>query len=129
MTPLPTTTATPPVGDTDRFARKVTHNSLKMAPLSVFRSALLVSFSVFLTVVLGVGLPALLNAAMRVLGLPETSATECIVMLYLLFVLYVATPRIPRGSVKVMFQYGPNFQHCNELVTHTGDGVLSCNTF
>ncbi|XP_070783896.1 D-beta-hydroxybutyrate dehydrogenase, mitochondrial [Enoplosus armatus] len=72
-----------------------------MAPLSVFRAALLVSFSVFLTVVLGFGLPALLNAAMRVLGLPETSVTECIVVLYLVFVLYVATPRIPRGLVEV----------------------------
>ncbi|XP_034717700.1 D-beta-hydroxybutyrate dehydrogenase, mitochondrial [Etheostoma cragini] len=72
-----------------------------MAPLSVFRVSLLVSFSVFLTVVLGFGLPALLNVAMRMLGLPETSVTECIVVLYLLFVLYVATPRIPRGFVEV----------------------------
>ncbi|XP_059183490.1 D-beta-hydroxybutyrate dehydrogenase, mitochondrial [Centropristis striata] len=72
-----------------------------MAPLSVFRVALLVSFSVFLTVVLGFGLPGLLNGAMRILGLPETSVTECIVVLYLLFVLYVATPRIPRGLVQV----------------------------
>lgn len=54
-----------------------------------------------LSVVLGLGLPALLNAAMRLLGLPETSVTECIVLFYLLFVLYVATPRIPRGSVEV----------------------------
>uniref|UniRef100_A0A3P8THP1 3-hydroxybutyrate dehydrogenase, type 1 n=1 Tax=Amphiprion percula TaxID=161767 RepID=A0A3P8THP1_AMPPE len=72
-----------------------------MAPLSVFRVALLVSFSVFLTVVLGFGLPALLNAAMRMFGLPETSVTECIVVLYAVFVLYVATPRIPRGLVEV----------------------------
>ncbi|XP_034562287.1 D-beta-hydroxybutyrate dehydrogenase, mitochondrial [Notolabrus celidotus] len=72
-----------------------------MAPLSGFRVALLVSFSVFLTVVLGFGLPALLNASMRVVGLPETSVTECIVVLYALFVLYVATPRIPRGVVEV----------------------------
>lgn len=76
-----------------------------MAPLSVFRVALLVSFSVLLTVVLGLGLPALLNAAMRMLGLPETSVTECIVVLYSLFVLYVATPRIPRGLVEVTFQW------------------------
>uniref|UniRef100_UPI0037E94B4C D-beta-hydroxybutyrate dehydrogenase, mitochondrial n=1 Tax=Semicossyphus pulcher TaxID=241346 RepID=UPI0037E94B4C len=72
-----------------------------MAPVPTFRVALLVSFSVFLTVLLGFGLPALLNAATRMLGLPETSVTECIVVLYLLFVLYVATPRIPRGSVEV----------------------------
>lgn len=93
-----------------------------MAPLPVFRAALLVSFSVFLTVVLGLGLPALLNAAMRVLGLPETSATECIVGLYLLFVLYVATPRIPRGLVKVMLQCGPIAQHFVELLFYIDDG-------
>lgn len=100
-----------------------------MAPLSAFRAALLVSFSVFLTVVLGFGLPALLNAAMRMLGLPETSVSECIVMLYLLFVLYVVTPRIPRGLVKVRLQYGPNSQHCIELVSCISDGVLSYNKF
>lgn len=72
-----------------------------MAPLSGFRVALLVAFSVFLTVVLGFGLPAFLNAAMRLFGLPETSVTECIVVLYSLFVLYAATPRIPRGKVEV----------------------------
>ncbi|KAF7669320.1 hypothetical protein LDENG_00203490 [Lucifuga dentata] len=72
-----------------------------MAPLSVFRTTLLVSFSVFLTVVLGFGLPAILNVGMKILGLPETSVTECIVMLYLVFVLWIATPRIPRGLVEV----------------------------
>ncbi|XP_014865268.1 PREDICTED: D-beta-hydroxybutyrate dehydrogenase, mitochondrial isoform X1 [Poecilia mexicana] len=72
-----------------------------MAPQSAFRVALLVSFSVLLTVVLGFGLPALLNAIMRLLGLPETSVTECIVVIYAAFVLYVATPRFPRGSVEV----------------------------
>ncbi|XP_069559662.1 D-beta-hydroxybutyrate dehydrogenase, mitochondrial isoform X1 [Brachyistius frenatus] len=72
-----------------------------MAPLSTFRAALMVSFSVFLTALLGFGLPALLNAATRLLGLPETSVTECIVVLYAAFVLYVATPRIPRGVVEV----------------------------
>ena len=76
-----------------------------MAPHPVFRSVLLVSFSVFLTVALGVALPAILTAVLRTLGLPETSVTECIVMLYLLFVLYVATPRIPRGLLEVMFLY------------------------
>uniref|UniRef100_UPI003AB0CB5C D-beta-hydroxybutyrate dehydrogenase, mitochondrial n=1 Tax=Centroberyx gerrardi TaxID=166262 RepID=UPI003AB0CB5C len=72
-----------------------------MAPLSLFRVALLVSFSVFLTVVLGFGLPALLNVVARLCGFPETSVTECIVVLYLVFVVYVATPRIPRGLVEV----------------------------
>ncbi|AWP20586.1 putative D-beta-hydroxybutyrate dehydrogenase mitochondrial-like [Scophthalmus maximus] len=72
-----------------------------MAPVSSLRAALLVSFSVSLTVLLGLGLPALLNALMRPLGLPETSVTECIVVLYLVGVLCLATPRIPRGSVQV----------------------------
>lgn len=77
-----------------------------MAPHSVLRIGLLVSSSVLLTVVLGFGLPALLNAIMRMLGLPETSVTECIVVIYAAFVLYVATPRIPRGSVEVREQSG-----------------------
>ncbi|XP_029384462.1 D-beta-hydroxybutyrate dehydrogenase, mitochondrial [Echeneis naucrates] len=72
-----------------------------MAPQSALRTALLVFFSVLLTVLLGFGLPALLNAVMRLLGLPESSVSECIVVLYLLFVLCAATPRIPRGSVQV----------------------------
>ncbi|KAM9827596.1 D-beta-hydroxybutyrate dehydrogenase, mitochondrial [Neosynchiropus ocellatus] len=72
-----------------------------MAPPSRVRVALLVSFSVFLTVVLGFGLPTLLNAGIRLLGLHETSVTECIVVMYLVFVLYIATPRIPRGQVQV----------------------------
>lgn len=74
---------------------------IKMATIPGLRVVLLVSFSVFLTVVLGFGLPALLNAAMRLLGLPETSVTECIVGLYLVFVVFVAMPRIPRGLVEV----------------------------
>ncbi|XP_040022497.2 D-beta-hydroxybutyrate dehydrogenase, mitochondrial isoform X1 [Gasterosteus aculeatus] len=72
-----------------------------MASVSALRAALLGSFSVLVTVLLGFGLPSLLNLGARALGLPETSVTECIVALYLGFVLYVATPRIPRGSVKV----------------------------
>lgn len=88
-----------------------------MAPHSVFRSVLLVSLSVFLTVALGVGLPAILSAAMRTVGLPETSVTECIVMLYLLFVLYVATPRIPRGLVEVMCQFESDSNKINCIFT------------
>lgn len=72
-----------------------------MASLPVIRVAILVSFSVFLTVVLGFGLPAFLNAVTGCLGFPQTSVTECIVVLYLLFVVYIATPRIPRGSIEV----------------------------
>ncbi|XP_072307005.1 D-beta-hydroxybutyrate dehydrogenase, mitochondrial [Eucyclogobius newberryi] len=72
-----------------------------MASIPGLRVVLLVLFSVFLTVVLGFGLPALLNSVMWLLGLPETSVTECIVGLYLVFVAFVAMPRIPRGWVKV----------------------------
>ncbi|CAN9506324.1 unnamed protein product [Ophioblennius macclurei] len=72
-----------------------------MAPQSVLRLTLLISFSVLLTLLLGFGLPALLNAAMRLAGLPESSVTECIVLLYALFVLCAAMPRIPRGLLEV----------------------------
>ncbi|XP_058488901.1 D-beta-hydroxybutyrate dehydrogenase, mitochondrial [Solea solea] len=72
-----------------------------MASVSTLRAALLVSFSVLLTLLLGFGLPALLNSVMRMFGLPESSVTECIVVLYLVFVLSVATPRISRGFVEV----------------------------
>lgn len=92
-----------------------------MAPLSLFRAALLMSFSVFLTVALGLGLPAVLNIATRLLGLPETSATECIVALYLLFVVYVAMPRLPRGLVEVMLQ---QFLHYNEPDLRAVDCII-----
>ncbi|KAM3860283.1 D-beta-hydroxybutyrate dehydrogenase, mitochondrial [Diretmus argenteus] len=72
-----------------------------MAPVSPLRVGLLVSFSVVLTAMLGFGLPAVLNVVARFCGFPETSVTECIVMLYSVFVVYVATPRIPRGTVEV----------------------------
>lgn len=72
-----------------------------MASQSLFQVVVLVSFSVVLTILLGFGLPALLNALMRLVGLPETSVTECIVVIYAGFVLYVATPRLPRGLVEV----------------------------
>ncbi|XP_034024640.1 D-beta-hydroxybutyrate dehydrogenase, mitochondrial-like [Thalassophryne amazonica] len=72
-----------------------------MASVRALRVGLLVSFSVFLTVVMGFGLPALLNAATRTLGFPESSVTECVVVLYLVFVLCVALPRFPRGEVEV----------------------------
>ncbi|KAL4635874.1 D-beta-hydroxybutyrate dehydrogenase, mitochondrial-like [Arapaima gigas] len=64
------------------------------------RSLVLVAFSVSLTLVLGFGLPAILNCVARYSGFPEASVAECIVVVYLFFVLYVAMPPIPRGSVK-----------------------------
>ncbi|XP_057179403.1 D-beta-hydroxybutyrate dehydrogenase, mitochondrial [Triplophysa rosa] len=72
-----------------------------MAALAVVRGALLVAFSVFLTLILGFGLPSALNFVARCCGFPEASVTECIVLMYALFVLYVAMPRLPRGTVKV----------------------------
>ena len=75
----------------------------KMASLPVVRSASLVLFSILLTVVLGFGLPAFLNIVTRSFGFPETNVTECIVVIYLVFVVYVATPRIPRGSIEVAY--------------------------
>ncbi|XP_067108086.1 D-beta-hydroxybutyrate dehydrogenase, mitochondrial isoform X2 [Osmerus mordax] len=81
-------------------ARKV-NTTRKMASLHVVRSAILVLFSILLTVVLGFGLPAFLNIVTRSFGFPETNVTECIVVIYLVFVVYVATPRIPRGSIEV----------------------------
>ncbi|XP_077365825.1 D-beta-hydroxybutyrate dehydrogenase, mitochondrial [Festucalex cinctus] len=71
-----------------------------MAPLPALRMCLLVSFSAFVTLSLGFGLPALLNAATELLGVAGASVSECVVVCYLLLVLYVATPRIPRGLVK-----------------------------
>uniref|UniRef100_A0AAY4AAY2 3-hydroxybutyrate dehydrogenase, type 1 n=1 Tax=Denticeps clupeoides TaxID=299321 RepID=A0AAY4AAY2_9TELE len=72
-----------------------------MAPLPLVRVSLLVAFSVFLTLVLGFGLPAALNFVAGCFGFPGSSVTECVVVAYLLFVLYVAMPRLPRGTVKV----------------------------
>lgn len=72
-----------------------------MAPLPYVRVVFLVGFSVFLTLVLGFGLPAALNFLARCVGYPEASVTECVVVVYSLFVLYVAMPRLPRGTVKV----------------------------
>ncbi|XP_030624779.1 D-beta-hydroxybutyrate dehydrogenase, mitochondrial [Chanos chanos] len=71
-----------------------------MASLPLVRVVALVAFSVFLTLILGFGLPAALNFVARLCGFPEASVTECVVGVYLLFVLYVAMPRLPRGSIK-----------------------------
>lgn len=72
-----------------------------MVSPSMRRGAALVAFSVFLTLILGFGLPAVLNFAAVRCGFPEASVAECIVAVYLVFVLYVAMPSVPRGSVKV----------------------------
>ncbi|XP_026877709.1 D-beta-hydroxybutyrate dehydrogenase, mitochondrial isoform X1 [Electrophorus electricus] len=72
-----------------------------MASLPVVRAAVLVAFSGFLTLILGFGLPVALNFVTQAFGLSEASGTECIVAVYAVFVVYIAMPRLPRGSVKV----------------------------
>ncbi|KAJ8274407.1 hypothetical protein COCON_G00090320 [Conger conger] len=64
------------------------------------RVALFILFSLCLTLTLGFGLPVLLNYFAMLCGLPEASVAECIVGVYLFFVVYIAMPPIPRGSVK-----------------------------
>ncbi|KAI1882784.1 hypothetical protein AGOR_G00238490 [Albula goreensis] len=71
-----------------------------MSSLPYRRAVLLIIFSVSLTVIMGFGLPALLNYFAMLCGFPEASVPECIVAVYLSFVAYVAMPPIPRGSVK-----------------------------
>ncbi|XP_069474688.1 D-beta-hydroxybutyrate dehydrogenase, mitochondrial-like [Ambystoma mexicanum] len=69
---------------------------------AVRRAAPLVLLSVGLTLTLGLGLPAVLRLLARLCGLNESSATSCIVLLYLCLVLLcVARPPLPRGSLTV----------------------------
>ncbi|XP_030072551.1 LOW QUALITY PROTEIN: D-beta-hydroxybutyrate dehydrogenase, mitochondrial-like [Microcaecilia unicolor] len=74
-----------------------------MAPrtLSLGKMALLVLFSLVLTLALGMGLPEGLSFFARLFGFTESSVTYGIVLLYLVYVLYVAVPALPRGTVPV----------------------------
>ncbi|KAK3551670.1 hypothetical protein QTP70_021313 [Hemibagrus guttatus] len=73
-----------------------------MASQTLVRGALLVLFSVFLTLLLAFALPAALTWLAQCAGFSEEAgATHCLALLYALFVLCVAMPRIPRGSVSV----------------------------
>lgn len=73
-----------------------------MASQPLVRAALLVAFSVFLTLLLALALPAALTWLAQCAGFTEEAgATHCLALLYGLFVLCVAMPRIPRGSVSV----------------------------
>ncbi|KAJ3606959.1 hypothetical protein NHX12_026475 [Muraenolepis orangiensis] len=72
-----------------------------MASTSPFRVVLLVWWSVLLTAALGFGLPAALRLLAGGCGLAERSLPEVIVGVYLVFVAYVAMPRLPRGVVEV----------------------------
>ncbi|KAK1168530.1 D-beta-hydroxybutyrate dehydrogenase, mitochondrial isoform X1 [Acipenser oxyrinchus oxyrinchus] len=73
-----------------------------MPNVSRVKMALMVLFSLSLTLVLGVLLPDSLNLVARLCGFTETTVTHSIVLVYFLFVLIcVAMPNLPRGSVKV----------------------------
>uniref|UniRef100_A0A0E9VNI6 Uncharacterized protein n=1 Tax=Anguilla anguilla TaxID=7936 RepID=A0A0E9VNI6_ANGAN len=83
-----------------------------MCALPLRRVAVLILFSVTLTVTLGFGLPALLNYFAMLCGLPEANVAECIVGVYLFFVLYVAMPPIPQGTstIHFFFRWQPECQ-------------------
>ncbi|MBN3326809.1 BDH protein, partial [Atractosteus spatula] len=71
-----------------------------MPPFPLIKMALLLLFSLCLTLILGFGLPEALNFIARCCGFAEASVTHCIVLVYFIFVFFVAMPSIPRGSVK-----------------------------
>ncbi|XP_007895635.1 D-beta-hydroxybutyrate dehydrogenase, mitochondrial [Callorhinchus milii] len=72
-----------------------------MSRVSHPQMVLLVLFSMGLTLSLGFWLPELLSWAVKLLGFTDETVTHSIVLMYLLFVLCVAMPSLPRGSVKV----------------------------
>eukprot|EP00079_Xenopus_tropicalis_P016035 XP_004914424.1 PREDICTED: D-beta-hydroxybutyrate dehydrogenase, mitochondrial-like isoform X2 [Xenopus tropicalis] len=63
------------------------------------RAVLLVLLSLGLTLALGFALPEALKLIFRILGFPSDSVTHGIVLLYVVFVLWLAMPAIPRGSL------------------------------
>ncbi|KAM4771821.1 D-beta-hydroxybutyrate dehydrogenase, mitochondrial-like [Rhinophrynus dorsalis] len=65
------------------------------------RAVLLVLLSLGLTLALGFGLPEVLKLFVRFLGFSGDSASYGIVLLYFVFVLCVAMPSIPRGTLPV----------------------------
>ncbi|XP_078058090.1 D-beta-hydroxybutyrate dehydrogenase, mitochondrial-like [Mustelus asterias] len=72
-----------------------------MSKLSYVQMALMVLFSFLLTLGLGLWLPEILSAFVKLFGFQEDTVTHSIVLMYLVFVLYLAMPSLPRGSVKV----------------------------
>ncbi|XP_072264292.1 D-beta-hydroxybutyrate dehydrogenase, mitochondrial-like [Pyxicephalus adspersus] len=73
-----------------------------MAGVLASRSTvLLVLLSFGLTLALGFALPEILKLLFRVLGFPNDNASHAIVLLYFVFVLFVAMPSIPRGTLPV----------------------------
>uniref|UniRef100_UPI00398E9B06 D-beta-hydroxybutyrate dehydrogenase, mitochondrial-like n=1 Tax=Pristiophorus japonicus TaxID=55135 RepID=UPI00398E9B06 len=72
-----------------------------MSKFSYVQMALMVLFSFLLTLSLGLWLPEILSAFVKLFGFTEDMVTHSIVLIYLMFVLCLAVPALPRGSVKV----------------------------
>ncbi|KAM5164731.1 D-beta-hydroxybutyrate dehydrogenase, mitochondrial-like [Mantella aurantiaca] len=70
-------------------------------PIASRSTVLLVLLSLGLTLLLGFGLPEILKLIFRVLGFPTDNASHAIVLLYFIFVLCVAMPSMPRGTLPV----------------------------
>ncbi|XP_077146485.1 D-beta-hydroxybutyrate dehydrogenase, mitochondrial-like isoform X2 [Ranitomeya variabilis] len=68
-------------------------------PGSSLRTALLVLLSLGLTLALGLLLPEALKLLFSVLGFPCDNASHAIVLVYFVFMLFVAMPAFPRGTV------------------------------
>ncbi|XP_067851219.1 D-beta-hydroxybutyrate dehydrogenase, mitochondrial [Heptranchias perlo] len=72
-----------------------------MSQFSYVQKALMVLFSFLLTISLGLWLPEILSSFVKLFGFTDDTVTLSIVLVYLVFVLCLATPVLPRGSVKV----------------------------
>ncbi|XP_077146484.1 D-beta-hydroxybutyrate dehydrogenase, mitochondrial-like isoform X1 [Ranitomeya variabilis] len=70
-------------------------------PGSSLRTALLVLLSLGLTLALGLLLPEALKLLFSVLGFPCDNASHAIVLVYFVFMLFVAMPAFPRGTVPI----------------------------
>ncbi|XP_069583295.1 D-beta-hydroxybutyrate dehydrogenase, mitochondrial-like isoform X2 [Ranitomeya imitator] len=70
-------------------------------PASSLRTALLVLLSLGLTLALGLLLPEALKLLFSVLGFPCDNASHAIVLVYFVFMLFVAMPALPRGTVPI----------------------------
>ncbi|XP_073482432.1 D-beta-hydroxybutyrate dehydrogenase, mitochondrial-like [Aquarana catesbeiana] len=70
-------------------------------PIASRSTVVLVLLSIGLTLTLGFGLPEILKLFFRVLGFPADHTSHAIVVLYFVFVLCVAMPSIPRGTLPV----------------------------
>ncbi|KAG9468891.1 D-beta-hydroxybutyrate dehydrogenase, mitochondrial-like [Eleutherodactylus coqui] len=68
-------------------------------PASSMRAALLVLLSLGLTLVLGLLLPEAFKLLFTSLGLPCDNVSHAIVLVYFVFMLFMAMPSLPRGTV------------------------------